>query len=142
MPIYRNDSPTQITVTDYMGEKVTFYPNQEITTLKILDDVRLTLTSDEPMLNILISDETFTLGTSATSASMEVDPSSIQIRLFPIDDTKLTARVFINDWSNTPGITVCEGISVINKGKVDRLYLLGPGTVNVKVFNTLISLLG
>lgn len=135
MPTYRNESSETVWVLDYTNNQVKFAPGEEKETLKILDDANLTKINDEPYYNTLIDENTLTLATSATSASLNIDPSSSYIRIIPITSNILLSsiKIFINDWNNIPGITVNELITLTNRGKIEKLYFSnGPGTICIK----------
>ena len=132
MPTYRNNTTGAITVTDPMGGTVSFAASETKTSKFILTDTRITQTLPTPYYNPLHDDIDITLGIS-TSTTYTTETASRYIRLIPIVGT---IKVFINTVSNTPGITLLEPTTIINRGKISALYFtnidLVISTINLK----------
>lgn len=132
MPTYRNDTNSAITVTDPMGGTVSFTAGETKTSKFILTDIRITQTLPTPYYNPLHDDVDITLAIGASTTYTTV-VTSRYLRLVPISGT---IKVFINSLSNTPGITLLEPTTIINRGKISSLYItnvaLTSSTMNLK----------
>jgi len=124
MPTYTNTVNGIVNVDDY-----TFLPLETKLFYHYLDNSGgyLTLDSDEPYYNPILKDEVVT-GTGETKEVALVSTSSSSIRLVPVSGS---IKVYLNSVSNTPGMTLKESVTITNRKRITRIYLVFTGAGEV-----------
>ena len=101
MPRYRNDSDSNIRVTDSNGFEKILGPDEEVNTDKYYSMTDLTKVSDEPYLNFVAAYHVETFVVSGNSTITLTNPSIPKIRVQKADGD---FDIFLQSLSNTPAV--------------------------------------
>lgn len=130
MPTYTNITDDYI--IDVNG--FAFKSGEQKTTRKIINDPRIRLDSEEPYYQPVISDALVSASPSGTEVSIDVDGHEVIIMLTSGTD----AEIYFNSLSNTPPFICTANRTFVfrNEGMLNKIYVVGSGTVNVKNVKT------
>ena len=101
MPRYRNDSDSNIRVTDSNGFEKILGPDEEVNTDKYYSITDLTKVSDTPYLNFVAAYHVETFVASGNSTITLTSPSIPKIRVQKADGD---FDIFLQSISNTPAV--------------------------------------
>ena len=127
MPTYKNNG------TDFaILESTRVYPGKTYETLSFIETLPtgVVKTSDTPMFNPVLLDQTVTTTTTITVPTGE---NNVNLVLYSVSGTWTAA---FNSASNTPVMTVVEGVLVTKKflnRTLDSVILTGSGNLQVRI---------